>query len=216
MDEIPTERLIGPAVIINITGKAKQNNNYAVTVADLEEYELKYGEIQDNSIVIMKSGWYKKYPDPYEVYGSCNVDDVLSFNYPGFSPAACMFLYQRNVAIVGSDTPAIDPGQPVLEVPEEFPFRGYRWPCDAYLFPLQVPTLHYLANLDKVPESGTTIFVGGMKHRGGRAGPARVIAVWEEGDCKPESDDSRSDDSNQSEKNEESKESEQSNGSEEN
>ena len=34
-----------------------------------------------------------------------------------------------------------------------------------------------LANLDKVPEAGTTLVIGAPKHKGGTGGPARIIAL---------------------------------------
>jgi kynurenine formamidase len=34
-----------------------------------------------------------------------------------------------------------------------------------------------IANLDKVPASGTTLVVGAPKHKGGTGGPARIFAL---------------------------------------
>jgi len=68
-------------------------------------------------------------------------------------------------AVIGVDTLSLDPGNST-----DFAVH-YAW----------LPTGRYgienLANLDRLPASGATVFVGAPKHRGGTGGPARVIAI---------------------------------------
>lgn len=72
------------------------------------------------------------------------------------------------VAVVGSDTPSTDPGNP----------PGY--PCHMYLQPNNIPLLEYVANLDSIPQRGTTFVLGTMKVRGGSGGPTRIFALWDD------------------------------------
>ena len=180
LHEIPPERLIGPGVVINVKEKARDNPNYEVSMEDLIEYEEKYGQIPPNAVVMMNSGWSRYYPDPAMHLGATNLSDITTFNFPGFGLDACKFLLaKRQVSIVGTDTNSIDPGQPS-------PGYGYPYPCHFHLQPDNVPLLENLANLDSIPPNGTTIFIGGMKTRGGTGGPARVLAIIDEPeDTKP-------------------------------
>jgi len=57
-----------------------------------------YGKIDPLSIVMMNSGWAKRYPDPELTFGTTNVSDLESFHFPGFSIDACrMLLTERQV-----------------------------------------------------------------------------------------------------------------------
>ena len=174
MHEIPPERLIGPGVIIDVKEKARVNPNYGVTVADIQEYEEQYGRIPRHAIVIMNSGWGQKYPNAEAVFGTSTPGDVSTFNFPGWHIDACKFLLEeRQVGVVGVDTPSTDPGKPTRD-----PY-GFNYPCHMYLQPAQVPLLEYVAHLDSVPKNGTTIFLGAIKSRDGTGGPKRIFAVLE-------------------------------------
>ena len=172
MHEIPVERLIGPGVVIDVKEKVKINPNYAVSVEDLLNYEATYGRIPPNAVVMMNSGWGLKYPNPKEVFGTEQPENVSTFSFPGFHLDACKFLLdQRQVGSVGVDTPSTDPGH----------LNGY--PCHRYLLPNQIPLIEYVAHLDTIPCNETTIILGAIKHRGGTGGPTRVLALLrEEGD----------------------------------
>ena len=171
-DEIPVERLIGPSVVIDVEDKAKINLNYTVSVEDLLTYDETYGRIPPNAVVMMNAGWGLKYPNPKEVFGTDQPENVSTFNFPGFHENACRFLLdQRQVGSVGVDTPSTEPGS----------LNGY--PCHRYLLPNQIPLLEYVAHLDTIPCNETTIILGAIKHRGGTGGPTRVLALLqEEGD----------------------------------
>lgn len=172
LDEIPLNRLMGPGVVIDIKDKVKDNADYAVTVEDIKMHEAEYGRIPPNAIITINSGWARKYPDPNMVFGTKNLDDPKTFHFPGWSLEACEFmLQQRQVAVVGSDTPSTDPGNP----------PGY--PCHMYLQPNNVPLLEYVANLDSIPPRGTTFVLGTMKVRGGSGGPTRIFALLDEDDA---------------------------------
>ena len=167
MHEIPPDRLIGPGVVIDVKAKAKKDPNYEVTIADLKEYEDKHGRIPSGAIVLMNSGWSKKYPVAEWVFGTNDITNVFKFNFPGFSLPACKFLLRRRVSMLGVDTPSLDPGQTKVA-----PYA-----CHTLLQPNNIPLLEYVANLDNIPVSGTTVFLGGIRTRGGTGGPTRVLAV---------------------------------------
>src|SRR5688572_26742739 len=51
VDQIPLENLIGEAVVIDVSEKAKSNADYQASVTDIEAWEKKYGEIPANTFV---------------------------------------------------------------------------------------------------------------------------------------------------------------------
>ena len=63
VDQIPFEKLIGPAVVVNISEKAAKDPDYRLSVNDLQKWERDNGEIPDGAIVLMHSGWGKFWPN---------------------------------------------------------------------------------------------------------------------------------------------------------
>src|SRR6185295_6581080 len=52
VDKIPLDRLVGPAIKVDVSPNAKSNRDYQVSVADFEAWESKNGRIPDDSIVL--------------------------------------------------------------------------------------------------------------------------------------------------------------------
>ena len=52
VEQIPVERLIAPLVVLDVTGGAKANSDYQVSVADVAKYEEAHGQLPMNSVVI--------------------------------------------------------------------------------------------------------------------------------------------------------------------
>ncbi|XP_050414236.2 isatin hydrolase [Patella vulgata] len=165
--EIPVERLVGPGVIIDVTSKATTDHDYRVQISDIEVWETKYGNIPEGAIVLMTSGWTKRYPDKGQVFGSENTTNPETFHFPAFHEDAVEWLIQhRNISIVGVDTPSVDYGQTKT------------FPVHQLLGANNIIGLENVAYLDKVPEHGAIIFAGVTKLYDGSGGPARVIAIY--------------------------------------
>ena len=56
-DQIPVENLTGPAVVIDVSSKTRNNADYQVSVADVEAWEKTNGKIPDGSIVLFRTGY---------------------------------------------------------------------------------------------------------------------------------------------------------------
>ncbi|KAK6176200.1 hypothetical protein SNE40_014528 [Patella caerulea] len=165
--EIPVERLVGPGVIIDVRSKATANHDYRVHIPDIEVWESKYGNIPQGAIVLMNSGWTKRYPDKSLVFNSENTTDPETFHFPAFHEDAVKWLIQhRNISIVGVDTPSLDYGQTKT------------FPVHQLLGANNIIGLENVAYLDKVPEHSAIIFAGVTKLYDGSGGPARVIAIY--------------------------------------
>jgi len=165
-DQIPIDRLIGPACVLDVREACAKNPDYALQVADILAWERRNGRIESGAIVLMRSGWGARWPDRLRYFGAERAGDTRSYHFPGFSPEAAEFLTkERHVDVVGLDTPSLDPG------PSQ-DFMAHRIFAAA-----DVPGLENIANLDRLPEKGATLIALPIKIRGGTGGPARIVAV---------------------------------------
>lgn len=160
VDALPVESLVAPLCIIDIAGKAAEDPNAMVERADIEAWISAHGAIPAGACVAMNSGWTAKIGDP----SWRNLPDG-TMAFPGFSKAATDLLAEAGAASIGVDTMSLDPGNSA-----DFAVH-YSW------LPSGRFGIEGLANLEQLPPTGATIFIGAPKHRGGTGGPARVLAM---------------------------------------
>ncbi|MGH7164349.1 MAG: cyclase family protein [Nitrospiraceae bacterium] len=166
VDQIPLDRLIGPAVVIDVRPRCDTDPDYELTVDDLVTWESRYGRIQDGALVFMLSGWGQRWPDRTRYLGSHTPDDPRTLHFPGLSRGAAEFLITRRlVRGVGIDTASIDPG------------RSRDFPAHRALNSADVYALENVAALDRLPPRGATVYALPIKIKGGTGGPVRIIAL---------------------------------------
>ena len=165
-DEVPLERLVGPAVVVDLRARVAGDRDAMLRVQDLETEESAHGRIPDAAVVLVRTGWSRYWPDPTSYLGTAVAGDTTHLHFPGVSGEAASWLVtQRRIRAVGIDTASIDRGQ-------SRDFRAHRVFGGA-----NVPIFENLAALDALPVRGAT-FVGlPMKIRGGSGGPLRAIAA---------------------------------------
>src|SRR5206468_3292056 len=140
VDQIPVERLIGPAVVIDVSAQCSRNPDYELTVEDLVTWESRHGPIPANSLVLILSGWGQRWPDRRRYLGSDTPDNPQTLHFPGISREAAEFLVsRRTVRGVGIDTASIDPG------------RSRDFPAHRVLNGADVYALENVAALDRLP-----------------------------------------------------------------
>ncbi|MEN6615658.1 MAG: cyclase family protein, partial [Syntrophorhabdus sp.] len=119
--------------------------------------------------VIMYTGiGTRYYPDRKLVLGTGRkgLPAIAELDFPGFSPEAAEFLVkERSITGIAIDTPSIDYGKS-----QDFPV--HRIICGADKLGLE-----NVANLDKLPVTGSTLYVIPMSIKGASGAPARVFAV---------------------------------------
>jgi kynurenine formamidase len=168
VDEIPLDQLMGPAVVVDVTGQCARNPDYLITVNDFENWERRNGRIAVGTIVLLRTGFGKFYPDRKRYLGTDQRGDaaVADLHFPGLHPDAARWLTRnRKISAVGLDTASIDRGQSTL-------YESHR-----VLFASNIPALENVANLDKLPVRGFSVIALPMKIKGGSGGPLRVVAV---------------------------------------
>ncbi|VFN02525.1 MAG: Kynurenine formamidase [Candidatus Kentron sp. G] len=165
--EIPVEQLIGQGAVIDISRQATENRDYRLTAEDILDWEKKHGELSRNSIVLIDTGFGRFYPDREKYMGTDKrgQEGVDALSFPGIHPeAATLLVQERKVKAIGLDTPSIDYG------------KSKTFPSHVILCKGNIPGIENIANLDKLPPTGATVFALPMKIQGGSGAPLRIVA----------------------------------------
>ena len=56
VDEIPIDRLVGLAVVVNVSDEASKNHDLLISEGDFQDYETKHGKIADGVIILLYTG----------------------------------------------------------------------------------------------------------------------------------------------------------------
>jgi kynurenine formamidase len=163
VDQIPTERLVAPLVVIDVRNKVQNDADYRMAVEDIAAWEKAHGQIPLNAVVIARTGWESRWNSAKD-YRNADAQGVMHF--PGFSLDAAKFLVEgRQALALGIDTLSIDYGPS-----KDFEVHHYTLPHSLY-------QLENVANLGTVPESGAIVVAAPMKLEGGSGAPVRILAL---------------------------------------
>jgi kynurenine formamidase len=168
VDQIPLDSLIGPAVVVDVTDAAALDADYLVKVSDLEAFESSHGRIPDGAILLVRTGFSKRWPDAAAYLGTAErgARAIPKLHFPGIDPATAKWLLQnRKINAVGIDTASIDYGQSTT------------YETHQLLYAQNIPGLENLNALDRLPAVGATLVALPMKIKGGSGAPLRAIAI---------------------------------------
>lgn len=169
VDQIPLERLMGEAVVVDVQKQCEGNPDYQITADDFGRWEKENGSIPKDVIVLLRTGYGARWPDRKSYLGTDErgAEAIAKLRFPGLHPAASRWLTEnRSIKAIGLDTPSIDYGQSSL-------FESHRT-----LFERNIPAFENLANLDKLPPKGFAVIALPMKIRGGSGGPCESSPSW--------------------------------------
>ena len=168
VDEIPPEQLIGWAIVVDVTQQCRKNADYRVSTQDFLSWERRNGRIPTGSIVFLRTGFGKFYPDRKKYLGTDErgAAAVAKLHFPGLHPEAARWLtLNRSIKAIGLDTASIDYGQSTM-------FESHRILADK-----NIPSFENVANLDQLPAKGFRVIALPMKIEKGSGGPLRMIAL---------------------------------------
>jgi kynurenine formamidase len=168
VDEIPLDRLVGPAVLVDVSDRCAKDSDHRVSISDFEAWEKEHGRIPRASIVLIRTGFGRFWPDRKAYLGTDErgASAVAKLHFPGLHPDAARWLIaERQIHAVGLDTASIDHGPSKA-------FEAHR-----ALFEANVPAFENLAGLDELPATGFSVVALPIKIRGGSGGPLRAIAI---------------------------------------
>jgi len=162
VDRIPPERLIGPAVLIDVQNEGARDPDYHVPVARVKEWERAHGDILVGAIVLLRTGQALLWQDADRYRG---MDSAGIMHFPGFSADAIRYLISKRVSGIGADAMSVDAGN-------SKDYEVHHLALGAGLFQIE-----NLADLSTLPEAGAWLIVAPMKLEGGSGGPCRVFAI---------------------------------------
>jgi kynurenine formamidase len=165
-EQIPLERLIAPAVVIDVTARAAADRDYRATRDDVLAFEKTHGTIEKGTIVLLRTGWSRHWPNAKAYLGDDTPGDASKLSFPSFgADAARLLVEERGVAAIGIDTASIDYGRST-------DFQVHRIAAAK-----NVPGFENLTNLDRLPPRGAVVIALPMKIEGGSGGPLRAVAL---------------------------------------
>jgi kynurenine formamidase len=165
-EQIPLDRLNGPAVVLDVSTQAREDSDYLLTVDDVKAWEAEHGLIPRHAIVLLRTGWGERWPNRRDYLGDDTPGDATNLHFPAYSESAVRLLVEeREIAVLGVDTASIDHG------PSRY-FLAHQAAAAA-----NVPALENVANLGQLPTTGAWIFALPIKIAGGSGGPVRIAAL---------------------------------------
>jgi kynurenine formamidase len=168
VDQIPLDRLVAPAVVVDVVAASEQQADYQVTVGDFQRWEREHGQIPANAILLIRTGFSRRWPDAARYLGTAErgAEAATKLHFPGLHPDAARWLVaDRPVKAVGIDTASIDYGPSTA-------FESHR-----VLYERDIPAFENLAMLERLPAIGSIVVALPMKIGGGSGAPLRAIAI---------------------------------------
>ncbi len=165
-EQIPLERLIGEAVVLDVSAQAAADRDYLLSVADIDAWEAAHGAIGPGTIVLIRTDFSRFWPDAAAYLGTAERGALGAANlhFPGLGEAAARALVARGVASVGIDTASIDHGP------------STRFASHVALMSADIPAFENLTGLGQLPARGAYVVALPTKIRGGSGGPLRIVA----------------------------------------
>jgi kynurenine formamidase len=166
VDQIPVRQMIGPGVVIDVSGQASADPDYRLSPGDIRRWEAAHGTIPAGAIMLLRTGWGKRWPDRKRYLGDDTPGDASRLHFPSYGRAAAELLVnERKVAALGVDTASIDYGPSRDFIVHQIANKA------------DVPGLENIANLEELPERGAWIIALPMKIARGSGGPLRIVAL---------------------------------------
>lgn len=167
VDELELDQLIGNGVVIDVRDSVTDYIDYQISIDDFLRWEERNGRLPDGSIVLIRTGISRFWPDKISYMGTDKPGNagVALLHFPGLHPEAAQWLVDnRSIKAIGLDTPSIDYGR-------SSDFMSHR-----ILMEQNIPAFENVANLSDLPEKGAWIIAMPMKIKGGSGAPLRLAA----------------------------------------
>jgi kynurenine formamidase len=168
VDQVPLDRLLGDAVVIDVTVAAGRDADYQISVDDFTRWEAQHGQVPPGAIVLLRTGFARYWPDAAKYLGTAARGEaaVAKLHFPGLHPDAAKWLVaNRSIKSIGIDTASIDYGPSTL-------YESHR-----ALYERNVPAFENVASLERLPATGAKVVALPMKIKGGSGAPLRIIAL---------------------------------------
>lgn len=156
VDEIPLKQMILPLVVFDLTPILKKDPSHALTVADIEDWERRYGRVPAGCFAALRTDMYKDW--------DTNPERFERTPFPAWSFEAIKFLYEeRGIVANGHESMDTDTSEDL---------KSEKWLLTHRHWQIEV-----MAHFDEVPPVGAIIVVTWPKPEHGLGFPARAFAI---------------------------------------
>jgi kynurenine formamidase len=137
----------------------------------VQSFEREHGRIPAGAIVLLRTGWDRKWPDRKAYMGDDTPGDASRLHFPSFGAEAVRLLVeQRRVGAIGVDVASIDYGQ------------STEFEVHQIVAAHNVVGLENLRGLEELPPVGAIVIALPMKIENGSGGPLRAVALVPRGE----------------------------------
>jgi kynurenine formamidase len=155
IDELPATFAVRPLVVMSIVDSVARQPGYHLAIGDIQTWEKAHGPVPEGSVVFIRSGWSKDWPNP---------ELATRRPFPGIKLDALKFLHQQRHILFH--------GHEALDTDTTATLEGEAW-----LLRNGYTQAEGVANLEQVPEAGCLVAMGYPKFQGGVGGYARFVAI---------------------------------------
>jgi kynurenine formamidase len=161
---IPVDRFIGPACVIDVSARAQEDPDFLVTREVIEQWERQFGNIPAHAWVLIRTDWSQR-------AGAAYLNERADGPHtPGFDVKCVPFLAEeRDILGVGVETVGTDAGQAYRFDP--------MFPCHSIMHGANRYGLASLTNLNELPPVGAVVLAPPLKIVNGSGSPLRVLAL---------------------------------------
>jgi kynurenine formamidase len=164
--EVPVGRLIGPAVVIDKSKETAADPDYLLTVDDVQAFEAQHGSLPEGGWLLYRTGWDARAHDQKDFLNA----NETGPHTPGFDIECARWLAEDAPIVgVGVETVGTDAGAAHSFEPS--------FPCHSFMLGAGKYGITQLANVGKLPVTGTVLIVAPLKIVRGSGSPCRVLAL---------------------------------------
>ncbi|MEU9834660.1 cyclase family protein [Streptosporangium sp. NPDC048047] len=168
VSQVPPERLVAPAVVLDVAGEAAGNPDFLLEIGHIEAWQKANGPLPDGGWLLYRTGWDARSHDQESFLNA----DETGPHSPGMSVECARWLAEETpIAGIGVETVGTDAGAAHGFDP---PF-----PCHSFLLGAGKYGLTQLRNLDRLPVTGAVVVAPPLPIVGGSGSPVRVLALVE-------------------------------------
>src|ERR687892_1647563 len=148
VSQIPLNRLIGPAVVIDKVAQAQADPDYLLTIDEIRSFEAEHGPIPDGTWLLYRTGWDARAHDQGEFLNA----NETGPHTPDIDVDCARWLAEESPVVgVGVETVGTDAGAAHSFDPA--------FPCHSFMLGAGKYGLTQLANLAKLPPTGSLLIV---------------------------------------------------------
>ncbi len=166
VSQVPPKHLIGPAVVIDKSAECAADPDFLLDMADIDEWQSQNGPLPQGGWLLFRSGWDSRAHDQAEFLNA----NASGSHTPGVSVELARWLADEapvigfGVETVGTDAGAAHSFEPAF-------------PCHSFLLGAKKYGLTQLANLSRLPATGSVLIAAPLPIVRGSGSPARVLAL---------------------------------------